>query len=152
MLFLLPLPGVSSPARNPCPVFPLSLLEMVMGRYEPKAATWASTAPPVCTSWCSATSCMVQSPSGTLLPCALEDGHCLHTFLGVPSVSSGLLEQKGDEKWSKGQWKCFQCGAPMGSLASSIRCPPWLPSLSVYDGDRFSCHCCLIIKRFCFWQ
>lgn len=41
------------------------------------------------------------------------------TFLGVPSVSPGPLEQKWGERWSKGPWKRFQCEAPVGSLASA---------------------------------
>lgn len=123
VLFLLPLPGgergtpLGVPAHNPCSVFPLSLswvessgcqcycsvtvlglqgLEVVTGRHEPKETTWASTAPStICARWSccdhldgpeSIWDSVPSCPKGWSLP--------KKTFLGVPSVSPGLLEQK----------------------------------------------------------
>lgn len=117
MLFLLPLPGdehgtpLGVPAHDPCPVSPLSLfwvesgchitalgtlrgLDVVMGRDGPRGATWASTIHSMHSSWCSVTASMVQSRLEfcSLVPWRMVTAY--KTFLGVPSVSSGLLEQK----------------------------------------------------------
>lgn len=88
-----------------------------MGRDGPKGATWASTIHPMHTSWCSVTACVVQSrlEFSSLVPWRMVTAY--KTFLGVPSVSPGLLEQKKGERWNKWPWKCFQGGAPVGSLA-----------------------------------
>lgn len=138
VLRLLPLPGgehgtpFGVPAHNPCPVSPLSLSWVesgcqyycsvtvlglqgpdVLGRYEPRGTTWASTVYPIYTSWCSVTACVVQSHLEfcSLVPWRMVTAY--KTFLGVPSVSPGLLEQNEGKRRSKQQWQCFPRGAPV---------------------------------------
>lgn len=94
----------------------------------------------------SATTCMSQSPARILFPSTLEDGHCLQNIPQCPLCESRALRTGIGWMVEPGQWNRFQREAPMGSLASAGS------PVSVCDSDGLSCRCCLIIKRFCFWQ